>query len=500
MSAPKFSRRDFLKLAALGSLGLAARPYLRISSRPAGCPVPPISGNVLSEEQRRRLIAAARTFIAPDLQSAREMAIQVDFIEGRNEDASTMCGPLAVAILQDAGLLGPWVSRHNFWLLNPKVNLRPVEDTMPETLYDWYEISSPIASNDWSAFPLIAGDVVYLHAGPGDTFEHVLVVTHVDEQGRAYTVSNFFVTNGTVIEERVLYDPADAARGQFAAWADRSVRNKLGNTGNGGWRVWRVKDGRSLEFPSEPAAVALRDTLDAQLFQAKGEWHGLIRQIGGPLLYQFNPYAAFHPASTIKVPIGLAFFHWLEDQAIDNWRSFVNESGTGGRTYAQLLEAMLVESEELATENLTDFLGKAYLEETWKAWGLTRTTIDPRRSSATETSTAFENLYSGSWVSEESRAYLLNLLSTYTANDDTRLGRLRLRLPNDAIIYNKRGSLVDWPRVVGDSGIVAMPNKPAFLFTLHGIGKAEAGYEEMEVVLDQAISTFGNFLIATTNS
>lgn len=495
MSVPQFSRRDFLKLALLGSLGLAARPYLKLADGSIACPIPPPStGNVLSEEQRKRLIEAARAFIAPDLQSAREVALQVDFIEGRNEDASTMCGPLAIAILQTAALLGAWVSRHNFWLLNPKVNPRPLQDTMPDTLYDWYEFNSPIASSDWSAFPLMAGDVVYLHAGPGDTFEHVLVVTDVDEQGRAFTVSNFFVTNGTIIEERMLYDHNDPSAGQFAAWADRSVRNTYGNTGNGGWRLWRVKDGRSLEFPDEPAAVALRESLDALLLQANGEWYGQIKQLEGAWLYQFSPYAAFHPASTIKVPIALAFFHWLEDQAINNWRTYLNESGTGGRTYAQLLEAMLVDSEELATESLTDFLGKAYLEETWKTWGLSSTTIDPRRSSATEITSALENLYNGSWVSAESRGYLLNLLSTYTPNDETRLGRLRTRLPNETTIYNKRGSLVDWPRVVGDSGIVQMPGKPGYLFTLHGIGKGEASYEEMEATLDQAIDTFGDYL------
>lgn len=501
MSTPQFSRRDFLKLAVLSTLGLAARPYASMADGSLACPVPPPSpGHVLSNEQRRRLKEAAYTFIAPDLQSARQMAIQIDFIEGRNEDASTMCGPLAIAILQHAGLLGPWVRRHDFWLLNPKLNLRPVQDTMPEILYDWYEFNTPIVENDWTDFPLMAGDMVYLHAGPGDTFEHVLVVTDVDEHGRAYTVSNFFVVNGTIIEKRLLYDPGAPGTGQFAAWADRSVRNKYGNTGNGGWRVWRVKDGRSLEFPGDQPSQKLRETLDALLLQANGEWYGEIKETRGARLYQFNPYAAFHPASTIKVPIALAFFHWLEGEAITDSRTYLSEHGVASRTYAQLLKAMLVESEELATENLTDMLSKAYLEQTWKSWDLNSTTIDPRRSSAIDTSTAFENLYRGHWISPDSRDYVLGLLATYTSNDAMRLGRLRSRLPKGTIIYNKRGSLVDWPRVVGDSGIVEIPGGPAYIFTFHGIGKGEASYEEIEATLDQTIDTFGDYLVEAAQS
>ena len=39
-------------------------------------------------------------------------------------------------------------------------------------------------------------------------------------------------------------------------------------------------------------------------------------------------------------------------------------------------------SEEEATQVLVDFLGKAWLGQTWLGWGLEATKIDPRRSSA----------------------------------------------------------------------------------------------------------------------
>src|SRR3972149_1845766 len=108
MNPPNLSRREFLKLAALGMFTWAAPFPIQKLRSPALCPLPPASGSVLTPEQLQRLAAAARTFIAPDFDGARQVALDIDFIEGRNEDASTMCGPLAIAILQRAGLLGLW--------------------------------------------------------------------------------------------------------------------------------------------------------------------------------------------------------------------------------------------------------------------------------------------------------------------------------------------------------------------------------------------------------
>jgi len=449
----------------------------------------------LTTEQRLRLLETSRLFLAPDDASADQVALQIDFIEGRNEDASTMCGPLSIAILQAAALLGPWARLHNFWLLNPRQNLKPIEYTFPKENYSWYEFETPISQFDFANFPLLAGDMVYLHAGSGDTFEHVLVVNQVDE-GKAYAVTNFFTQEGTIIEERLLSDAQQPGAGQFSAWADRSIRNTLGNTGSGGFRIWRVKDGRSLEFPDDAASVQLRSELDELLLGAAGFWYAAIQKVGGAIIYQFNPYEPFHPASTIKVPIALAFYHWLESQHLSDWQDYIEESGTQGRTYAQLLEAMIVESEEDATQVLSYFLGNSYLEKIWGLWGLKKTRIDPRRSTATELNFVFENFYQGGLVTAASREDLLDLMSTYTSNDETRLGLLRRQLPAGSMIYNKRGSLVDWPRVVGDSAIIQLSAKAdnAYVVSLHGLGKGQASYEELEATFAAATAVFGSFL------
>ncbi|MEX2161236.1 MAG: serine hydrolase [Anaerolineales bacterium] len=496
MATSQLSRRDFLKLAALGAFSFASRPAFRGLGLPVFCPKQPSLALVpgLTAAQQQRLEAAALTFVARDFASARQVALDVDFIEGPNEDASTMCGPLAIAILQKAGLLDLWANRHDFWLVDPHANPRPFQDTFPETMYDWYEFTESTAQFDPTAFPLMAGDLIYLQSAGGDTYEHVIVVNRVDEAGRAFTICNLFVGDGTIIDERMLYDPAAPGSGQLFDWTNRSLRKQMGNTGSGGFHVWRVKDGGSLDLPTDAASLQLRADLDALLLAAAGTWYGSIKEISGPLHYQFNPYASFHPASTIKVPVAMAFFQWLEGEQITDWDAFLGEHGVQNRTYAQLLQAVIVESEEAATEVLVDFLGKAWLDETWAAWGLARTHIDPRRSSATDLAAAFEKAYNGSLLSPESRSRLLDLLADYTVNDEGRLGLLRPNLPTGATIFNKRGSLVDWPRVVADSGIVQLPGHRAYLFTLHGIGKDAAGYEELEATLDRAVSIFGDFL------
>lgn len=493
MASPStFSRREFLKLASLSAFSVAGAPTLRRLL--AYCPPPPFSTPVLSAAQQLRLIKAAQTFIAPEIDAAREMALKVDFVEGPYEDASTMCGPLAVAILKASGLLGAWVVPHDFWLVDPDYNLRPLHDTFPESLYTWQSFETPLKDFDFSKTPLQAGDLMYLHAAPGDTFEHVLVVNRVDDRGRAYSVTNFFVTTGTIIEERMLYDPQQPGVGQFADWGNRQLKNRFGNTGKGGFRIWRVKDSRNLEFPADENSARLRERLDALLLPADGYWYAAIKRIGGPLLYQFNPYASFHPASTIKVPIAMAFYQWLETQEINDWKTYLAEHGADGRSYASLLRAMLVDSEEEATETLVDDLGAAWLEETWANWGLTSTHIETRRSSATEVLGLLEELYNGKRLTAASNEAILRYMSTYTSNDATRIGLLRPRLPKGSVIFNKRGSLVEWPRVVADSAIIQLPDS-AYIFTMHGLGRGEATYESLEATLDLAVQVFGEFLL-----
>lgn len=491
-----FSRRDFLKLAALGLLGVAGQPLVKGRQTPGQRLTQQQRGQaVLSPTQQYRLYQASLAFLAPTQLEAVEVALAIDFIEGRNEDPSNMCGPLSIRILKDAGLLGAWAQVNDFWLLDPDMHMTLIEDTFPPHLYERFDFERPFSQHDFTEFPLQAGDLFYLFAGPSDTFEHIFIVTRVDATGRAYTVSNFLTDEGMLIAERMLYDPQRPGVGQVYEWANRSIRNTIGITGGGGYSIWRVKDARSLEFPDDWASVQLRDSLNALFLNSSGKWFTWIEEIGGDLLFQFNPFERFHPASTIKLPIALAFYAWLDEQNVDDFEDFLQESGSGGRNFAQLLEAMIVDSEEEATQILTDFLGNSRIQARWAAWGLEDSQVFPRRASSRELHDSFLALYNGDWISTRSRAHLLDLMQSYTVNDDGRLGLLKARLPADATIYNKRGSLTSGPMVVADSGIIEIGNK-AYFFSAHVHGDVDSGYGRLERELDQAIRIFGAYLVA----
>ncbi|MFC2064623.1 hypothetical protein ACFLXB_05970 [Chloroflexota bacterium] len=151
---------------------------------------------------------------------------------------SNMCGPLAVSILKDAGILGSAVDLHDFWLLDPLVDDALLKTVFPSDAFEWLHTDQSIHKIDFTQFPLKAGDLVYIYSGALGDYSHVLTVTRVDEFGRAYSVTNNYTTEGFVIQEYLLYDPAQEGEGIFYDWTD-PANLQLGLTGFGGMEVWR---------------------------------------------------------------------------------------------------------------------------------------------------------------------------------------------------------------------------------------------------------------------
>jgi hypothetical protein len=202
----------------------------------------PTTRGALNWEQETRLYEASMRFLA----DSEEQAIvivrnQIDYLESIAEHPSLVCGPLSAVILRDAGLLPSDVDLHGFWLLDPR--LRPsqivLETYFPPERYEWYHFENSTTEFDFNAFPLLPGDFIYLYAGINGTFEHIITVTRVDQDGRAYTVSNLATEQGFVIRELMLYDPSDPGVGQFYDWMNRDINYWLGMTGDGGFDLWR---------------------------------------------------------------------------------------------------------------------------------------------------------------------------------------------------------------------------------------------------------------------
>ncbi len=202
-------------------------------------PIVDIDGVVFTPEQREQLHQASLKYLAPSDGDAVKVALALKFVKGA--DVSNMCGPLAVAILRDAGLTPRDVDLHDFWLLDPrqKPDRAVLDRVFPTPEYTDTLIDQPIDRFDFKKFPLKAGDFLYIYAGQDGSFEHMLTVTRVDETGRRYTVTNVHTDSfHFAIREVVLYDPAQPGVGQFYEWTDKK-NYQLGLTGYGGFEIWR---------------------------------------------------------------------------------------------------------------------------------------------------------------------------------------------------------------------------------------------------------------------
>jgi hypothetical protein len=396
-----------------------------------------------------------------------------------------MSGPLALAILRDAGVISATVALHDFWLLDPAQNPAPLEATLPRAHFLWWQTTTPIHQFDLAAFPLQAGDLLYVAAGEAGTFSQFIVVTRVDAAGRAYAVTSRNTPQGYVIDEMAVTD-------LFAAWTDRQNAS-LGLSGFGGFWLWRAR--RVVgNTPAERLAHAVGETL----LTYGGGWQALIRRADGEVLFAQNAGQRVHIASVIKIPIALLFLKSIEKQAGDDLTAYLATHGTDGRSYRQLLEYMLVRSEEEATASLEKAIAANGLDTaaTLQGWGLRDTNLLTRQSTAQDVAAMLAGLYAGEMVSEAARTLLLELLSAYTPNDDTRLGTLRQRLPG-VQVYNKRGTLLDPLLIVADAALVVTETNAyeVILLARNDPQATPATYEHLDQALAEVAGWFAQYLL-----
>jgi len=194
----------------------------------------------LAEDQQKTLYEASIEFIAPTFQESKKVG---EMINGAGYGSPTLiCGPLSLSILQRAGLIGYQdVIPYDFWLLNPYIgkDRALLDRVFPKDRYESVLYRTPINKFDWSSQPLQPGDFLYIRRGNGGNFDHILVVSRLDSQRRAYSVTNFGTPNGHIIDEVMLYDPNNPAAGIFHTWTEKPYA-PLGATGFGGFELWRL--------------------------------------------------------------------------------------------------------------------------------------------------------------------------------------------------------------------------------------------------------------------
>jgi len=230
------------------SAPISTQGAVPLNSRPTDIPPTPtlnvenlVLRNPLTDAEQAQLHAASLLYISSDYYSSKATG---EAINGTGYGhPSNICGPLAIAILQDGLILSNQVKPYDFWLLNPDVYADRVflAEVFPASRFESIRNKTALNKIDWAANPLMAGDFLYLFSGSRGNFEHMLVVTRVDEAGRAYTVTNHNTEEeGFIITEELLYDPNNPGEGLFYEWTARS-KAELGSTGFEGFQLWRLK-------------------------------------------------------------------------------------------------------------------------------------------------------------------------------------------------------------------------------------------------------------------
>jgi hypothetical protein len=444
--------------------------------------------DILTREQKERLNQEAVKYIAHTEVGSIEISNELAYLP-KYAHPSTVCGPLSIAILRDAGLVSQYIDIHAFWLLDPREagDMAVLERTFPREEFIWFTTKESTRTFDFSQYPLKAGDFVYLYSGDSGTFEHMLTVSRVDEQGRAFSVSNHHVEAGYLIEELMLYDPALPGVGKIYDWTDRK-NWKYGLTGFGGFSIWRFQ---APVIDPTPQEVWLADQVDQVLGKYGGRWFMGIKQVGKNYAYSRWIREPIHPASVIKVPIAMLFMKSLENKGITDFDSELKK-GRDDRSYWQLLTAMLVESEEEATQSIIQAILDNHLNivNTLEAWGATSTDVIRRYSSVRELTILFEGLYSGSCLTAPAQKIILDLMQVFTPNDELRFGGLRHFLPVGYPVYNKRGTITNERLIVADFTLVTVPTSAGDqAFVLGAFGYPEEGKTTFET-LEAAFAAF----------
>jgi hypothetical protein len=193
----------------------------------------------LSNAEQISLYRSSINYMEPTVKDSVRKALEINGVG--YGDPSNICGPLAIAIMQGAGLLNNiGLVPHDFWLLDPMAtgDQKILERVFPPSHYLHIKFTTPINKMNWRNFPLQPGDFLFIWHGSGGNFDHMLVVTRVDNNSDTYSVTNYGTKQGFVIAETMLYNPSDPNVGIFHTWTQERDAI-LGSTGFGGFEVWR---------------------------------------------------------------------------------------------------------------------------------------------------------------------------------------------------------------------------------------------------------------------
>ena len=250
-----------------------------------------------------------------------------------------------------------------------------------------------------------------------------------------------------------------------------------------------------VETPSPTATqISITDlsSLESEIIPGV-DWYILIRDANtGNNLFERNADSSFPPASMIKIPTAMAVLSILQDQG--RTLEDLKTTGINGRNFDSLLEAMVVRSEESATDALEYFArGENQLRKKLDGWGLVNTKYDPRTSTASELLNSLELLNTGTALDQENTQYLLNLMDAFTENDQILLGKFNTQLP-ECEFQNKRGTMLN-PTIVADMGILKCGENSWYL-VVAGTPSVDstATFEDIQASIERFAAAFAGLV------
>ena len=241
--------------------------------------------------------------------------------------------------------------------------------------------------------------------------------------------------------------------------------------------------------PTQPALslAEIEDTLIDGV-----DWYYQIESSDGTILLSRNFEESFHPASMIKVPTAMVVLKILENEG--KTLADIQNYGISGRNFADLLEAMIIRSEESATDALEFYArGDNRLRKILDQWGLTETTYDPRRSTVKDLIASLRLLDSGEALSAEYQSFLLDLMGQYTKNDEILFGKMLVNSPHCQFL-NKRGTLLN-PTIASDMGILRCGEQSWYLVIAGtpAVGSTRT-FEDIQACIESFALAFGKYI------
>lgn len=429
----------------------------------------------ISPQIESDLAFTARSFIAKTPEEADEVAT---LLRGQPySSASNICGPLSYAPLLGLARSGGSIVHggtpitdgilpREMWYASPEgfeaSNPDLFEWAFDPEKFDHIIETRSIGAIDFNTTILQPGDFLYLQGGSA---AHFITVSRKDENGRLYAVTNRPNSEGKfIIDEVMLWDP-ETKTGFMREFAKGYGPNKT-TTGKNGYHLWRRRDPltpENVEILMDEKSIHFRNTMQKFLENAQGDWNIAIFDIDEDKgIFYWRNRTEYHPASTIKVPLAaitLRRISQVYEKEIKSkgYSQILSTKGVEGRTFEQLLRAMLVYSEEAATDICAGYAATINpLTKQFEEIGLHNTTYIPRKSTQMDLLNSWNLIFGKKFLNSDEQEYLLQMLSEQTDNDGTRIGVIPQMIPRSRV-WNKRGSLVTGIYTMQDTGIVEMP-------------------------------------------